>query len=218
MTPTRIIHQDDALVWLKNQGVLTGCSLITSMPDISEFPQFTLEQWKTWFIDAASLVLSSCPDDGVTIFYQTDIKYEGAWVDKSYLCQKAAEKMGHELIAHKIICRAPPGSVTFGRPGYSHLICFSKQIRPLIKKALVDVMPKAGESSWTRGMGLEACKLACRFVTFHTASHTIVDPFCGHGAVLAVANEMGLNAIGVELSRKRAKAARSFVLAKSELT
>lgn len=177
------------------------------MPDISEFPLFTLADWKTWFTQTAALVLSRCPDNGMTIFYQSDIKVDGAWVDKGYLCQKAAEEQGHELIAHKIICRVPAGTQTYGRPAYSHLLCFSKGIRIETKKSTMDVLPLAGPVTWTRGMGLEACRMACKLVTDNTATRTIVDPFCGHGTVLAVANEMGLKAIGVELSRKRAKIA-----------
>jgi len=76
----------------------------------------------------------------------------------------------------------------------------------------MDVLPLAGPVTWTRGMGLEACRMACKFVTDNTATRTIVDPFCGHGTVLAVANEMGLNAIGVELSRKRAKMAERLTV------
>jgi tRNA G10 N-methylase Trm11 len=39
---------------------------------------------------------------------------------------------------------------------------------------------------------------------------TIVDPFCGMGSVLAVANAHGLAAIGVEKSRRRAARARKL--------
>lgn len=206
----RTIHCEDALAWLRARGELPGCSLITSMPDYSEFPSLTLAAWKEWFIEAAKLVLASCPRDGVAIFYQTDIKKDGAWVDKGYLIQKAAEETGHSLLWHKLVCRAPAGSVTFGRPAYSHLLCFARDLRADLAKSTADVLPSAGETTWTRGMGLEACLAACRFVISHTPTRTIVDPFCGHGTVLAAANELGLDAIGVELSRKRAKKARGL--------
>lgn len=175
---------------------------MTSMPDISEFPRLSLDEWKSWFTDAAKLVLSRCPADGITIFYQSDIKKNGVWVDKSYLCQKAADETGDSLIAHKIICRTPPGIASFGRVGYSHLLCFSKGIRPDLANSSADVLPQAGPSTWTRGMGLEACRMACQFIKSHTTSHTIIDPFCGHGTVLGVANDFGFHAIGVDRSMK----------------
>ena len=44
----------------------------------------------------------------------------------------------------------------------------------------------------------------------------IVDPFCGVGTVLAVANAFGLDAVGVERSTKRSAQARLLRLARSE--
>lgn len=206
----RTVHHADAISWLKEQDLLNGCSIITSLPDISEFPKMSLDEWKTWFVDTAQLVLSKCPDDGVTLFYQSDIKRDGLWIDKAFLCQQAAQKSGQELIAHKIICRAPAGTNTFGSPGYSHLLCFSKALRPDISKSLTDVLSEAGEVTWTRGMGIKACELACQMVMNFTNSRTIVDPFCGHGTVLAVANELGLNAVGIEHKLKYSKKAESL--------
>jgi hypothetical protein len=200
----------DALVWLQGQPVLEGCSAITSLPDVSEFPELSLAEWKQWFIRAAVLVLSKVPAQGVAIFYQTDVKKDGAWVDKGYLISKAAEEAGCETLWHKVVCRRAPGTVTFGRPAYSHMLCFSRGIRVDLGKATPDVLPDAGEVTWTRGMGLQACLAACRFILEHTATRTVVDPFCGHGTVLAVANALGLDAVGVELSRKRAKKARAL--------
>ncbi len=170
----------------------------------------TLEEWKEWFIEAAYLVLTRCPSEGVSIFYQTDIKQEGAWVDKAFLCLKAAERAGHALLWHKIVARSQAGSVSFGRPGYSHLLCFSKNIRLQLSQSTADILPEAGDTTWTRGTGIKACQAACSFILKHTQTRTVLDPFCGHGTVLAVANELGLNAIGIELSRKRVKKARAL--------
>jgi hypothetical protein len=44
------------------------------MPDMSELFPMSLAEWKEWFVRAAALVLSRCPDGGAAIFFQTDIK------------------------------------------------------------------------------------------------------------------------------------------------
>lgn len=207
---TRVVHCADALVWLKEQERFDGASFVTSLPDVSELGGMPLEDWKRWFIDAARLVLSRCPDESVAIFFQSDIKKAGLWVDKGYLVARAAEEERVPLLWHKIVCRRPPGTLTFGRAAYSHMLCFSRSLRVDLSKPLPDVLPEAGETNWTRGMGVEACKLACRFIAEQTKTRTIIDPFCGRGMVLAVANWMGLDAVGVELSKKRARMAQSL--------
>ncbi|MGQ0507764.1 MAG: DNA methyltransferase, partial [Myxococcaceae bacterium] len=80
-----------------------------------------------------------------------------------------------------------------------------------LARATPDVLPEAGEQTWTRGMGMKACLAACRFVLQSTTTRTVVDPFCGKGTALAVANAMGMDAIGVELSKKRARQARNLL-------
>jgi hypothetical protein len=189
------------------------------MPDISEFNGYTLNAWKEWFINTATLILSRTPENGVTIFYQSDIKVEGTWVDKGHLCQKAAEALGHELIWHKIVCRIPPGKISFGRPAYSHILCFSKAFRLHdLSKSSADVIPDIGEKTWERGMGLEACLMIGKFVAKQTTTKTLVQPFCGQGSMLAVANALGLSAIGIERSSKRAEVARQLQVDVSKKT
>jgi hypothetical protein len=209
MKNNRVVHCEDALVWLEKSPVLDGCSLIASMPDISEFHGYTLAAWKDWFFQTAKLVLARTPDEGVTIFYQSDIKVDGVWVDKGYICQKAAEALGHELLWHKIVCRIQPGKCTFGRPAYSHVLCFSKGVRLHdLGNSTPDVIPETGDKTWERGMGLEVCLMIGKFIAEHTTTKTLVHPFCGQGAMLAVANGLGLAGIGIERSPKRAELAR----------
>ena len=61
-------------------------------------------------------------------------------------------------------------------------------------------------------MGEDACRVACRFLVENTSTRVVADPFCGKGSVLAMANSMGLDALGVDLSEKRCKAARRAVV------
>jgi hypothetical protein len=202
-----VIH-GDALDYLSKAPLpKDGCSFFTSLPDISELGKGSLPGWQEWFREAAMRVLQACPDEGVAIFYQTDIKREGVWVDKSYLCQQAAERTGHALLWRKVICRVPPGRVTFGRPAYAHLLCFSRGIRADPAHSTADVLAEGGPFLWARGLGLDACAVGCRFILEHTNTRTVVDPFCGVGTVLAVANALGMNAVGIELHHKRARKA-----------
>lgn len=185
--------------------------MVTSLPDVSEVP-LPLDAWKGWFVEAAALIVSKVPPDGVAIFFQTDIKRDGVWVDKGYLVQKAIEQQGAGLLWHKVVCRAPAGKVTFGRPAYAHLLCCAPALRLTPGESTADVLPDAGEMTWARAIGLNACEAACQFILKRTTTRTVVDPFCGVGTVLAVANRLGLDAIGVELNRKRAEKARQLAL------
>lgn len=192
---------------MEARGVLQGSSLVTSLPDYSEFPALTLEDWRDWFLAAARRVLLSCPPEGVAIFYQSDVKHDGLWIDKGFLCQQAASELGYGLLWHKVVARVPPGTPTFGRPGYSHLLCFSPALRPPLEFGSADILPERGRSSWSRGLGLEVCRQICRYLLKCTPTRRLVAPFCGQGLLLAVANQMGLEAVGIELSPKRARKA-----------
>jgi hypothetical protein len=208
--PEREVWCEDGLAWLERNTPLEGCSLITSLPDVSGMPELGLEGWRDWFVGAAERALRATPDDGVSIFYQTDIKVDGTWVDKSYLCHRAAERQGAALLWHRIVCRKPAGQENFGRPAYTHLLCYSRGVRDRGARAYPDVLPGTGSMTWSQAMGVEACRLACAYVLSHTSTRRVVDPFCGLGSVLAVANAMGLAAVGVEIVRKRARRARTL--------
>ena len=193
-------------------GPLEGCSLFTSLPDATELPGIGQPAWREWFVAAARLVFQSTPKDGASLFYQSDVKRGGLWVDKAYLIQKAAEAEGAAQLFHKIVCRRPAGTVTFGRAAYGHLLCFSKGVKADPARSTADVLADAGAMTWVRAVGLTACRVACRFILEQTPTRTVVDPFCGVGTALAVANALGMDAIGVELNQKRARKARGLQL------
>jgi hypothetical protein len=210
--PSRVVHHADAIAWLRDAGTLTGASVVTSLPDVVELPGLDLTAWTRWFEEAASLVMTAVPDDGVAIFFQSDVKRAGAWIDKGAIVQRAADAVGTRLLFHKIVCRKPAGTVTFGRASYSHLLGYSRGVQPRAERATADVLPDAGFMPGVKSMGVNACLDACRFVQRETSTRTIVDPFCGYGTVLAVANALGLDAVGVDLSARMCKKARALTV------
>jgi hypothetical protein len=212
--PSRRVLQAEALAFLSENPAAPGTSVVTSLPDLSELPALGLDGWRSWFIDAVRRVIAWIPADGVAVFFQSDIRYEGRIVDKGYLVAQGAEAERASVLWHKIVCRKPPGTIAFGRPSYSHMICVQRGLapRPPIRHPGPDVIPDAGFMPWSRAMGVEACRVALRFLREETVTRLVVDPFCGHGTVLAVANAMGFDALGIDLGAKRCKAARALAV------
>ena len=233
--PYRIVYNTDALLYLQHTPVLPGCP-ITSLPDVTETP-FALPQWRRWFMHAVSLVLKATPADGLAIFYQTDVRCGGEWVSKSCLVIRGAERAGARLVWHKIVVQSSVGSVKGSKAAYAHLLCFSPLPLPSKGKAAAgaastdsgggggdeakayvetasslsaDILTSRGAMTWKRAMGLLACEFACDYIRRNTRHRCIVDPFCGQGSVLAVANAQGMDSVGVDTSKRRCCLARQL--------
>lgn len=198
----------DAFEYLAQENAFKNASCVTSLPDISELPGSDLTTWSTWFSEAAAKIMDRVPDDAVAIFFQTDVFRFGRWVDKSALLFRAADHARTHLLWHKIVCRVAPGTVSDGRPGFAHMLCFSRALTHARATSSPDVLTEAGSMDWSNAMGRTACMAACRWVRDNTTTRAIVDPFCGTGTVLAVANELGLDAVGIEIDPERADRAR----------
>lgn len=177
----------------------------------------TLPVWRTWFLGAVTLVVDAVPEDGAALFFQSDIKHDGAWIDKGAMVIRAAEDAGARVLFHKIVCRRPPGMLTYGRPGYTHLIAVSRAMKCPEVLPLPDIITDAGRQPWIRAMGVRAAAHAVRFAKEQVGAKLVFDPFCGVGTVPAVANALGLDAVGVELSRKRCELSRQLVIETEEL-
>ncbi|HVU01412.1 MAG TPA: hypothetical protein VHE30_06655 [Polyangiaceae bacterium] len=211
----RTVHHGDGVAHLRAASLGEDVAIVTSLPDSSELPRLDFLGWREWFSDVARLACAVVHETAPVLFFQTDVKRDGVWVDKAYLVQAGADRAGSALLFHKIVCRAPAGTTTFGRPAYAHLLGFSRALRLAPSQSSADVLPTLGKMPWPRAMGVDACRATCRFLLEHTRCRTVLDPFCGIGTLLAVANAHGLDAIGVELSRKRAEKARALELPES---
>jgi hypothetical protein len=210
--PGREVHHAEALAWLAEHPAQEGTSVVTSLPDLSEVPALGFEGWRAWFLDAAERVMAWLPADGLAIFYQSDVRRKGSWVDKGYLIARAAEAAGADMVWHKVVCRKPPGTITHGRAGYAHLLCFSREARPVPRHWGPDVIVEAALLPWSKAMGVAACRAACRFLLEESQTRRVVDPFCGRGTALAVANEFGFDAVGIDLGTRACRHARKLVL------
>ncbi|MFM1871212.1 MAG: hypothetical protein RL398_634 [Planctomycetota bacterium] len=198
----RTVHCADALTWLAEHPLAPGTGVLTSLPDAVEFTNRDADRWTAWFGAAAEAVLRAVPDEGAAVFFQTDVKRDGRWTDKAFLIQLAARTVDVPLVWHKVVCRAPAGRATGGRPGYAHLLCFSRGWHD-DGEPLPDVLPELGSMAWSRAMGRAAADLAVGWLRIRGA-HTLVAPFCGTGTALDAANALGMTAIGIERNPGRA--------------
>ena len=211
----------DAIPWLRERGVIAGACAVTSLPDVSEVG-VALEVWREWFRGAVRLVVDAVPAESAAIFFQSDIKRDGEWIDKGAMVTRVAEEAGARILFHKIVLRRPAGMLTAGRPGYTHLIAVSRAMKCPDMLPIPDVIAEAGEQKWVRAMGVRAAGHAVRFARDCVGpalgrEPVVVDPFCGVGTVLAVANALGLEALGVEKARKRAEQARELQVRADEV-
>lgn len=208
MKPTRTVHQADAIAWLQQNELPADSAIVTSLPNVDEFQHDNLAKWREWFGTAAELVMQKTPQQSAAVFFQTDIKHDGVWIDKSFLLQQAAERTNCQLIWHKNVLRAPIGITTNARPGYAHILCFAPELRSNNDNATPDILPQLGDMDWPRAMGRDVAAFAVKWLKQHADAKTIVAPFCGTGTALATANEHGLHSIGIERSSSRASKAR----------
>ena len=214
--PARDVQCVESIAWMRSRGVIESAAAVTSLPDVSEL-RLSRAAWRVWFLEAVGLVVNSVPEASAAIFFQSDIKHDGAWIDKGALVVRAAEDAGARVLFHKVICRRQPGLLTMGRPGYTHLIAVSRAMKCPDALPIPDIVVDAGRSPWVRAMGIRAAAHAVRFARDHAHAGTIFDPFCGVGTVLAVANALGVDALGLERSTKRCRQARELTVRADEL-
>ena len=117
-------------------------AIVTSLPDHSELPALGVDGWKRWFIDVCALACRAVADDGIAIFYQTDVKHDGRWIDKGHLVMCGADAAGSHALWHKIVCRVRPGTTTFGRPAYTHFIYTSRTRHLTPNASTPNVLPE----------------------------------------------------------------------------
>ena len=74
------------------------------------------------------------------------------------------------------------------------------------RKGPVEGVNAGGHMSWSHAIGEDACAMAVEYCAEHVSAGgeraAVLNPFCGQGSVLAVANGYGLDAVGMDVSLK----------------
>ena len=200
----RRVYCTDALEWLSTHKNLD--SIVTSIPEMSEL-KIPYNQYVDFLEKAVTLCLQATKPNGYVIFLQTDRKHHGL-LDKSYFISDVAHKLGYKMLWHKIVLRKEVGKVDLFRPTYSRMLCYTKNGK--VGKVFPDVI-HSGETTYTNGFGIDAVKLAIDYLKSHRI-RTVYDVFVGSGTTLAVANKLGLNAVGVDNDASQCKKAMKLNL------
>ena len=200
--PRRQVFCQDALQWLP-KNTKNDC-IITSIPEMEEV-NLSVKEYEDFFRTASRLCLEAVSDDGYCIFLQTDRKYHG-WIDKGYWITDEARNLGFHTVWKKIALNKEVGTADLFRPTYSTMLCFTKKGK--VGKLFPDVV-YSGEKTYSNAFGVEPVRLCVEYVKSNGIKK-VVDPFCGSGTTLAVANELGLDAVGVEINKKFCEMSRKL--------
>ena len=220
--------QLDAVMWLKNSSEVFPGSVFTGVPDILDIPEISSIsdlndrhiKYIIWFECVLESIFNRIQEGQFAIFSQTDAKlidengYLIAWIDKSCICSRIAAKCHCNLLWHKLCVdsdSSPTSEPSGYRPGYTHLLCYGKGtsgIYHISQFQVPDVIDR-GAMIWQKAIGLEACVLGIAFLMNVAKTSIVINPFCGHGTILAVANYFHVAALGVEILPSRAKQSRA---------
>ena len=192
----------DSMKWLPKQRGFD--SIVASIPEMEELG-LGYDKYIEFFRNAAALCMDAVKPTGYVVFLQTDRKYHG-WIDKSYLLTDVAMEKGLRMIWHKIALRTDVGKTDLYRPTYSHMVCYSKEGH--VGKPVPDVVAR-GEITYGHAFGRDAVRLVCSYLKANGV-RTIVDPFVGSGTTMAVANELGMKGIGVDIDPEQCEKARKL--------
>jgi len=227
----------DAVNWILDSDAPLAGSVFTGIPDIKDIPSFNnmknataLQRtagYLSWCTELLDGIFQRLAIGQVAIFNVTDAKVMTAsgditcWVDKSHLCSLSASKHQCNLLWHKIAINSEQqGSRSSYRPSFTHLLCYGKRIEYRLSQFQTPDVFDRGTMGWAKAIGMDACIMGVAFLCRVIRTPLVIDPFCGHGTILAVANYFGLPSLGVEICVRRARQAmaRDVSSALSQLT
>jgi DNA modification methylase len=194
----------DSFEWLPaNRDV---GSIVTSLPDASEIKIEKLDEYEKWVRRAATEIFASASEGCPVIFIQTDRRKGGRQFSKASLLMNIATEQGWFLLWHKIELAAEVGKSNLYRPTFRNMICFGKG-KMSAGQATPDVIPPS-KRLYEMAFGFAAARVCVEFCK--KFSNRICDPFCGYGTVLHVAEQEGMNSVGVDVDGKCCEASQNW--------
>jgi hypothetical protein len=217
----RTVHCEDAVKWLQDSSEPLQGSVFCGIPDIADVYGFIpseelLERandYQQWFVGTVRSIFARIQAGQCVIFSQTDgrvMDKDGRvirWMDKAHLCNTEAETFHCSLLWHKIAIDST-AIVSSHRPCYTHLLCFGKEFSYHTSQFLTPDVIERGIMTWEKATGLEACILCIAFLRYIVNTNCVINPFCGQGTILAVADYFGVPSVGIEIMAKRARKAQ----------
>ena len=205
---------DDSVNWFNKQPINTLHNVLTGLPDMDELNIKNIDEYLKFFRNMAELIFTRLKETGYAIFIQTDRKFEGQWIDKSYHLTDVAYKNGMKLIWHKIVLQRDVSKTDLHRPTYSHVLCYTKTGKP--GASFNDVFP-VGNKLYANATPDNACNRCAEYIKTVNkkrapeGEYDIVDPFVGRGTVGKCTLELNMSFLGIDIDEKQCKNSESYL-------
>ena len=212
---------DDSLKWLRCQGDRSIANVLTGLPDMNEV-HMELPEYLEFFRTIAELIFQKLSDNGYAIFIQTDRKFDGQTIDKSYHLTDVAYKNTMKLVWHKIVLQRDVGKIDLHRPTYSHVLCYTRNGKP--GAAFQDVFP-VSDKLYENATPQNACYRSAEYLYTvsksrgagikdgddHNVSGDVVDPFVGRGTAGVACLRAGLTFVGIDIDEEQCQKSRDLL-------
>jgi hypothetical protein len=171
-----VIFQD-AVEWMFESDEPFEGSIFTGLPDMLDVHDASSSsksrrkavgcvqlaaEYEAWFLRCAGQLFSRLAAGQCAIFSQTDTRVVDeaagevvAWMDKSHLLSRAAEReAGVRLLWHKIALSTEATSSSHShRPCYTHVLCFGKHFTYKVSAFITPDLLDRGEMTWLKATG-----------------------------------------------------------------
>lgn len=207
------IIRADSLKWLAKREPESLPNVVTGICDLDEIT-LELRDYFKFFERVARLIFTRIKPDGYAILIQTDRKYKGEWFSKSSILTTAAYECGLKLVWHKIVLQREVDKTDLHRPGYSHMLCFTKNGRP--GAATPDVIPVSSRI-YKNATPIEAGIRALEFIKNNASDNVVIDPFAGQGTIPLLCRDLDIICLGIDIDPKQVEITRQNILDKPPL-